>query len=596
MTPAEQNYEIYDKELLAIVAALRHWRVYCEGATGLTIYSDHKNLTYFTTTKELTRRQARWSELLGQYKFTIVYTPGRENGRADALSRRHDYAEGLQPQEHRVLNVNTDGSLSANAQEFNAVLRVLRDNDEEFPIEHGKYKVPTNKVGRCIRDHHEDPTHGHPGIAKTVKLIRHKFTFPNMRTEVTNYIKKCDSCQRNKASRHAKYGNLQFTPPAERPWDEVTMDFITKLPESRDGATDIAYDTILVIVDRLTKYAHFIPCKGTITARGLGFLVIDRLIRHQGLPRVFVTDRDKLFTSNYWRTLVTQMGIDHKLSSAFHPETDGQTERTNQTLEAYLRHYVNDNQDNWVSLLPLAQLALNAHVSDTTKFSPYFANFGREPELQASSLPGPRADLALKDKSSMTRVYDSLRQNIHNMQDRVAKARFKDSKMAPQLKTGDKVYLLTKNLKTQKPSKKLDAVKVGPFLIKDQKGPVNYELNLPKDAKVHPVFHISLLEPAHPDATLQKTFQYEPQETQDHEVEKILDNKGQRYLVKWEGYGEGHNTWEPLKNLEGCGNLLQEYHRQRGTKAPRGHGRPRRNQQDNDGAGWDGIYQFANHA
>ena len=176
----------------------------------------------------------------------------------------------------------------------------------------------------------------------------------------------------------------------------------------------------------------------------------------------------------------------------------------------------------------------------------------------------------------MTKVYNTLKDNIRTMQQRVAEARFKDSKTAPQLEKGDKVYLLTKNLRTQKPSRKLDAVKVGPFLIKDQKGPVNYELDLPKDARVHPVFHISLLEPAHQDTPLQETFQYEPQETQDYEVEKILDNKGQRYLVKWRGYGEGHNTWEPLKNLEGTRKLLQEYHRRKGTTMPRPRGRPKR--------------------
>ncbi len=576
MTPAEQNYEIYDKELLAIVAALRHWRVYCEGAPKLTIYSDHKNLTYFTTTKELTRRQARWSELLGEYKFEIIYTPGKENGRADALSRRSDYMEGHQPQSHRILKVNRDGSLSANPQEFNTVLRILRDNEEEFPVEYSKYQVPPEKEQQCIQDHHDDPTHGHPGIAKTVALIRHKFAFPAMRTKVTQYIRKCDQCQRNKASRHAKYGNLQFTPPAEQPWNEVTMDFITGLPESREGTTGVPYTCILVMVDRLTKYAHFVPCKATITAEQLGFLVIDRLIRHHGIPRIFITDRDKLFTSNYWQTLVTQMGIHHKLSSAFHPETDGQTERTNQTLEAYLRHYVNDNQDNWVSLLPMAQLALNAHQSETTKVSPYFANFGREPELHATALPGPQADLALRNASTMKDLFARLRQNITAMQERIRTSRHKDSKMAPQLKKGDKVYLSTKNLRAQKPSKKLDAVKVGPFLIKDQKGPVNYELELPQDARIHPVFHISLLEPAHPDSTLQTTWHYEPQETAEYEVEKILDQKGQRYLIKWKGYDDTHNTWEPKKNLNGCRDLIQQYHQSKGTTAPRPPGRPRR--------------------
>ena len=213
MSPAEQIYEIYDKELLAIVAALRHWRIYCEGATGLTIYSDHKNLQYFTTTKDLSRRQRRWSQLLGQYKFDIIYTPGKDNGRADALSRRSDYMEGNESKPQRILTVNRDGSLSAEAQEFNATLRILRDSGEEFPVEHGKYKVPPEKDTDCIRDHHDGPTVGHPGVSRTTEHIRRNFAFPEMRLKVSKYIKRCDDCNKNKASRRAKYGNLEFREP-----------------------------------------------------------------------------------------------------------------------------------------------------------------------------------------------------------------------------------------------------------------------------------------------------------------------------------------------------------------------------------------------
>jgi hypothetical protein len=196
MTPAEENYDIHDKELLAVVSALQHWRIYCESAPKLTIYTDHKNLLHFTTTKQLNRRQTRWSELLGQYKFEIKYTPGKENGRADALSRRSDYMEGHEPVSHSILKVNKDGTLSANPQEFNAVLRVLTDETEQFPIEHGKYHVPANKEQQCIQDHHDGPTEGHPGIARTLERIQRNFSFPGMREKVIKYIKKCDSCQK----------------------------------------------------------------------------------------------------------------------------------------------------------------------------------------------------------------------------------------------------------------------------------------------------------------------------------------------------------------------------------------------------------------
>ena len=138
------------------------------------------------------------------------------------------------------------------------VLQVLSDKNEEFPIEHGKYKVPPDKEQDCIQDHYDAPNCGHPSVARTTEHIRRSFVFLHMRTKVTAYIKKCSGCQKNKASRHAKYGNLQFSEPPTLLWQEVTMDFIVKLPKSEDLVSKVKYDSILVIVDRLTKYTHFV--------------------------------------------------------------------------------------------------------------------------------------------------------------------------------------------------------------------------------------------------------------------------------------------------------------------------------------------------
>lgn len=559
MSPAEQNYDVHDKELLAIVAALQHWRVYAEGAPKLTILSDHKNLTYFTTTKVLTRRQARWSELLGQYKFEIRYTPGRENGRADALSRRSDYMEGQEPVQRNILKANPDGSLSANTKEFNSIVRVLQDTEEQFPIEHGKYQVPKDRVQECIRQHHDGSEYGHPGVTKTMELVRRSFAFPQMRQRIVQYIKRCPDCQRNKASRHAKYGHIQFRTPPQQPWDEVTMDFITKLPRSKDSVTSHEYDMILVMVDRLTKYVHFIPANETHTAEQLGYLILDRLVRYHGFPKIYITDRDKLFTSNYWNTLTGALGIKHKLSTSYHPQTDGQTERANQTLEQYLRHYVNYAQTNWASLLPMAQLALNNQQSDTTKTTPFFANFGKHPHLFGEQLEHPQAEKAMIASEDLKKVHENLRTAILESQKRITGPHNAKRKMAPQLKRGDKVYLLTKNLRTRRTTKKLDQVKVGPFLIDEPKGPVNYRLKLPADAKIHPVFHVSMLEPADAETPCQETFHFQPEEENEFEVEKILDQKDQKYLIKWKGYDDTENTWEPRQNLKNCHQLLRHF-------------------------------------
>ncbi|CAD0056184.1 unnamed protein product [Aureobasidium pullulans] len=422
MTPAEQNYDIHDKELLAIVAALQHWRVYAEGAPSLTILTDHKNLLTFTTTKVLNRRQVRWSELLGQYKFKIQYTPGKDNGRADALSRRIDYMEGKEAIVHSILQTNKDGTLSARTHEFNAVLRIMKDDEEEFPISHDKYQVPEKHQEQCIRDHHDDPIHGHPGITKTIEIIRRNFAFPQMKEKSYDI-------------------QIQFVDPPLQPWDEVTMDFITGLRSLNSaGRSKLCqqYDSILVMVDRLTKYTHFIPCMKSITAEELAHLVLDRLIRYHGIPKSFITDRDKLFTSNYWKTLVSVMGIKHKLSTAYHPQTDGQTERANQTLEAYLRHYVSYAQDNWVLYLPMAQLALNNQISATTGVSPFYANFGKHPNLfMEPRLQHPNADKAMITSDALKKLHKQLRQKILSSQNGLRNSRQK-SKPDPQLKEGDK--------------------------------------------------------------------------------------------------------------------------------------------------------------
>ena len=187
----------------------------------------------------------------------------------------------------------------------------------------------------------------------------------------------------------------------------------------------------------------------------------------------------------------------------------------NQTLEVYLRHYVNYAQDNWVSLLPMAQVALNNIYTKSTGTSPFFANFGKDPNLFMKPYDSPELDAAMIAAKQLKDIHNACGDQIKSAQKKTA-ARLQDKrKTAPQLEVGDKVYLLTKNLKTRRPTKKLDQVKVGPFLVEERKGPQNYRLRLPNDARIHPVFHISLLELANQDTPLQLTFHYQEQERPD---------------------------------------------------------------------------------
>ena len=342
LSSMEQNYDIHDKELLAIITSLETWKVYAEGAPKFTIYTNHKNLLQFIITKQLNRRQVRWFELLGQYKFTIQYTPRKENGRANALSRRIDYMNSKEIFNHNILKVNSNEILFVNCHEVNATLKIMRDDQEQFSIVHGRLQISKDKIDEYIKEHHDESLQRHFEVIKTIQLLRRNCQFPNMRQRVEIYIKKCLSYQQNKHVTHAKYEEIQYMNSSKTSWDEVFMNFIIKLSKSKNSTNEEAYDAILVMIDRLIKYCHIVPFKETYNVEQLKYLVLNRLIRYQEISREFINDRDKLFTSNYWKTLLPMLGTKLKMSTTFHSQTNEQTKRANQSLKQYLKHYINN--------------------------------------------------------------------------------------------------------------------------------------------------------------------------------------------------------------------------------------------------------------
>lgn len=601
MAPAETNYEIHDKELLAIVEAFRQWRIYLEGhPEEITVISDHKNLTKFTTTKVLTPRKIMWYQDLATFKMRIHYRKGSENARADAMSRRNDYVKGNKPQAFQLLKQNADGTLQINciaatsATDANAVHDEMLEEQagesvllgamtrpEDYPGFHrngksglwefeGRIYVPKTLRKSLLTAWHDGPVLGHPGTAKMLYMLKAAYYFSKMRNAIEEYVRSGPICKRNKHERHAPYGLLQPLQVPQRPWESVAMDFIVKLPASADPVTGESFDSILVIVDRFTKFGRFIPCRETWGAEKLAHIFVKNVVANHGTPQTLITDRDKLFTSNFWTSLSQELGIRHKLSTAYHPQTDGQTERLNQTLEQYLRCYVNDRQDNWIALLPLAQIAYNQSPTTTTGTSPFYANFGFHPPSLVGTMEvlanNPAAAFTAKQ---MTVLHENLRLDLMFVRQQMTRQANTKRIEGPTLKGGDKVYLLRRNIKSNKPSKKLDAVKLGPFKSRGQKGPVSFELGLPKKLRIHPVFHLSLLEPATPDATLQNEVEDLDPETQEpsYEVERILKERtvrGQKqYLVKWTGYDHTENTWQVKGDFNSMKPILDFHHRHR---------------------------------
>lgn len=207
-----------------------------------------------------------------------------------------------------------------------------------------KIYVPPGRRNEYIRRCHDLVTCGHGGEHATVERIKQHYYFPNMRKSVKEYIANCESCAMNKNTTHPPYGEIQLPKYPERAWQVVTIDWITKLPDSPEPGSTMVYDSIMVVTDRLTKYAYFTPYTEKSTAEDLAYWFNKVVISQHGMPEAVISDRDKWLTSKFWETLTDNLGIKRKITTAYHPQANGQTERTNQTLEQYLRHYVGYRQ------------------------------------------------------------------------------------------------------------------------------------------------------------------------------------------------------------------------------------------------------------
>ncbi|XP_073435227.1 uncharacterized protein [Dendrobates tinctorius] len=420
--------------------------------------------------------------------------------------------------------------------------------------------IPEAARGKVLQLVHDSKIAGHRGVLKTQEFLSRFFWWPTYRRDVLDYVTSCEVCARCKTPRSSPTGLLQPLPIPTRPWGSISMDFIVELPTSQGK------NTVLVVVDRLTKAAHFIPCVGLPTAKHTSDLIIQNVFRLHGVPDEVVSDRGVQFTSKFWQHFCAALNIKVNLSSAFHPQTNGQTERTNQTLEQYLRCFICHLQDDWVDLLPLAEFSYNNSQSASTKLSPFYANLGYHPNI----LPRFPIDTplpAVADRiTSLQQNLDLLKRNLESAQDRYKKSADRFRKPAPTFKVGDLVWLSTKNLKMRVPSSKLGHKYIGPYKITKLVSNVACRLQLPRSMRIHPVFHVSLLKAATPNSFPGRSSPPAPVLIDGQEefvVERILDSRlrrdGVQYLVQWQGYSSEDNSWEPASNLH-APRLLRQFH------------------------------------
>jgi len=612
LSPVERNYEIHDKEMLAVIRALEEWRHFLEGATHkVEIFTDHKNLEYFMTAKNLNRRQARWSLVLSRFHFTMTHRPGRSMGKPDALSRRPDHGSGdgdnrnmvllkpehfairaiegvqIQGEERDFLKEIRKGNREGSQEE--AVVKAVQEmrkagerslrgsewsEEDDLLFFRGKIYVPNTPELRreIVNRFHDSKLAGHPGRWKTLELVCRHFWWPGISRYVGQYVKACDLCLRTKARRTAPTGELHPLPIPDQRWDTISVDFIVELPLSH------GFDAVMSVVDSVSKRAHFIPTTTTITSAGSARLFQQHVWKLHGLPRQVVSDRGTQFVSQFTRELYRLLDIKLAATTAYHPQADGQTERVNQELEQYLRLFVSERQDDWDLLLPQAEFQYNNHVHASTQHTPFMLDTGRDPRMGFEPRhPLSKLESVNEFRDRMARAQEEAKAALAKAKDDMARYYDRRRTPAPKYKIGDKVYLDASDIRTTRPSRKLSHRYLGPFPIVAQVAPNAYRLQLPATLKqLHPVFNVVKLQPAPLDPIPGRKAKPPPppvlvDDAEEFEVEEILDSRRKRnrleFLARWKGYGYEECLWEPASNVH-TPDLVAEFY-QRHPNAPR---------------------------
>lgn len=615
-SPAECNYEIYDKEMLAIVRCLEEWDADLRSVKEFQIRTDHKNLEYFMTARKLTERQIRWSLMLSRYNFSIMYIPGKTNVRADALSRRdqdmpkesdarieYRTIQLLKPRMIRHLPRDTlqvspirtrergNDECPKNTNDLEDLWRQARQDDKTYEqmvksVREEKKTFPANlrlkvSISECsltpaghlmfrerlwvpdleklrtkiIQDTHDSQACGHPGRDNTGIILARQLFWPRMYEDVRRFVRNCDACGANNSWKDRRQGFLKPLPIPERVWSEISMDFVGDLNPSK-GRTNI-----LVVTDRLSKGVFFKGLKDTKVETVARWFVRHYYPVHY-LPRAIVSDRGTQFVGMFWARVCQLLGIVRRLSTAYHPETDGSTERMNATMKTYLRTFCNYAQDNWYDTLPAAQLAIRGRDAASTRVSPFFLEHGYHVEpldLQLEPMAPRRRYSPVQQAEELVRKLQQAREwaqaAMAEAQQRQEDTTNQKRSQAPSFQVGDKVWLSLKNIRTDRPSKTLDA-RNAKYTITEVVGSHSYRLNTPPG--IHDVFHSQLLRLAGDDplpSQVRTETHPSPQvvgEDIEYEVESILDEKlvrGKRkLLVKWTGYARP--TWEPEDAFE----------------------------------------------
>jgi hypothetical protein len=595
MSKEERNYEIYDREMLGCIRALEDWRHFLEGIS-FEIVTDHKNIEWWASMRDLNRRQARWTLYLSRFSFKITYHKG-ELMQADALSRfskdqvsdKEDnrQVQVLKPEHfiraakaHFVPEVDSLGdrirwaslreaevieglkSIDKTAPKALTNGTAMWEEDDGFVYYKGRLYVPNDRKLRqdVVKSCHDAILAGHPGKNGTVELVSRYYWWPRMAGFISTYVEGCDRCQRYRKDLHPK-ALIQPQEVPEGPWQTIGIDLIGPLPVSRGK------DAILNIVDHYTKQIHLFPVTTQLTADGVASIYFEQVFPLHGIPKKIISDRGPQFAARSMRALYKRLGIDAGLTTAYHPQANGQVERKNQEVEIYLKLFTGKRQDDWADLLPTAEFVINSRLNSATGHTPFELLYGYTPDF---TIPvGRPSGIPVLDKrlQNLQVVRKDAEAALH-----LSKKRMQtdvEQRMKPyKFNVRDKVWLQAKQIKVHQQSAKLGPKQLGPFEVTEVRSDIDYKLALPPALRIHDVFHVDRLSPYKgnevngqvPPPPEPVTVEGEEEYEVDHIRDSKLFGRTLKYLVRWTGYGEGEDTWEPAKNLEHAQDKVLEFY------------------------------------
>ena len=508
------RYSTYDVEFYSIVQAIRHWRHYLFHQEFI-LFTDHDALKHLDSQSKISSRHASWIAYLQQFTFVIRHQSGETNKVADALSMRHTMLATF----HAIVpGFAAFTDLYANDPYFGRIWSDIETRvHADFVCQDGylfrgdKLCVPQGSWRlQIIQELHNE---GHVGRDRTIQLVLDSYYWPTLRRDVARFVERCVVCQSSKG--HASNGGLYMPLPVPtQPWTDISMDFILGLPRTQRG-----HDSIFVVVDRFSKMAHFIPCKKTTDAVTVAQLFFRDVYRLHGLPLSIVSDRDSRFLSHFWRMLWRLLRTSLDMSSAYHPQSDGQTEVTNRTLGDMLRCLVGDNIRSWDLVLCQVEFAHNHAVNRSTSFSPFRVVYGIIPRgpIDLGVLPDATRDHgeAMDFVANVSHIHQRVHDNLQ-----VSSAKYKEAadrhRRDVQFNVGDKVWaVLTKERFPPHEYNKLKARKIGPLDILEKINANAYRVSLPSHVRCSDVFNVKHLVPfvSHDEPDDSRTNLFLPRET-----------------------------------------------------------------------------------